>query len=411
MGGARQIEDQRGGGQGGQRQQSQGGGGRTNAEISHDAKVTEIIRRIGAAEREIAEVLPRNVSFDRFQAVIATALRHNPELLECHLPSLINAAIEAAWDQLLPDGKEGAFVVHNVKWATKPDRWRKEAVWFPMVAGLRKKIMQSGMVSDVKTKVVYANEPFDWEEGLNQRLVHKPILGHAARGAPVAAYSIAWLRDGTVTFEVMDRDDILKVKAEAKTDFVWKKWEGEMWRKTVLRRHRKSLPQGRDMLDAEARVMFPQFSTEPAIPHLTDDLKAPPRPTRAAMLTHEQTLDNSDLGGWSGQPESEHVDREEPRQERQRQRREPAGDQRQDPPAEEEQRDKGGGAQAEAKPGEWEEWLEKLKSAVKTRSSTAKLKTLHDSERANIEAAPDAIGRAAQQAIDERYDALRDLGN
>lgn len=407
MADTRQIEDQRRGqGGGDQRQQSHGGGGRTNAEISLEAKAAEVIRRIGASQAEIEAVLPRNVTFNRFQASIATALRKNPELLECYLPSLINAALQSAHDGILPDGKEGAIVAHNVKYQEKPDKWRKEAVWFPMVAGLRKRIMQSGLVSDVKTKVVYANEAFDWEEGLNQRLVHKPILGNAQRGKPIAAYAIAWLRDGTETFEVMSGDEIREVQKEAKTAFVWTKWEGEMWRKTVLRRFRKSLPAGRDVLDTEAKIMFPHFSTEPAMPLLTDEMKAPPRPVRQAFLEYEQTLETDLGGGWSGQPEPEHVDRDQPRQERQQQRREPAGDQRQDPPAEE-----GGDQGGEMKAGEWDAWLVKFKSAVKTRSSTAKLKTLQEAEKANIEAAPEAIGRAAQQILDERFDALRDLGN
>lgn len=369
-----------------------------NEQISLDQKVLEIIRRIGAAEREISEVLPRNITFDRFQAVIATALRHNPELLECHLPSIINAAIEAAWDQLLPDGKEGAFVAHNVKYQTKPDRYRKEAVWFPMVAGLRKKIMQSGLVSDLKTKVVYANEHFDWEEGLAQRLEHKPILGHAARGAPIAAYSIAWLRDGTVTFEVMDRDDILKVKAEAKTDFVWKKWEGEMWRKTVLRRHRKSLPQGRDIIDVEARVMFPQFSTEPAIPLVDENLRAPPKPTRQQFLSHDQSPRVDDFtGGWGnqGEPVAEERSRDRGDQQEGQQRHSPPPPPPPPPPA---------SSQA---PAEWPDWLTAFKSKLKTRTSTAALRRLEESEKRNLEEAPDKIGSDARQALDERYEALR----
>src|SRR3546814_20548883 len=65
-----------------------------------------------------------------------------------------------------------------------------------------------------------------------------------ARGEIVGAYSVATLKGGYKTFEILDRNDLADIKSAAKTKKVWDRWGGEMSKKSAVRRHRKTLPRG-----------------------------------------------------------------------------------------------------------------------------------------------------------------------
>jgi recombination protein RecT len=59
----------------------------------------------------LAQALPAGIAADRFIRVTLTAIQLQPELLECERKSLLLACLRAANDGLMPDGREGAFVV------------------------------------------------------------------------------------------------------------------------------------------------------------------------------------------------------------------------------------------------------------------------------------------------------------
>lgn len=265
-----------------------------NNTMTAEQKLGAVLSEIAGRREEIESVLPPDIAFDKFHATINQALRTNPDILKCYGPSIVNACIKAAYDGLNLDGREAALVVANEKYQKNPDRYRDVARYMPMVFGLRKQILQSNLIEDVFTALVYSNEPFRVIGGVNRDLFHEPIIDSATRGALVAVYSVAVFKTGYRTFEVMTKAEVMEIKAVAATKKVWEKWEAEMWRKSVLRRHRKALPSTRDIVDMEAQEMFPQFAgnDQPA-------LAAPaPRPTRGqtALAAPAQTFDY-DLGG------------------------------------------------------------------------------------------------------------------
>src|SRR3546814_5627432 len=93
--------------------------------------------------------------------------------------------MKAAQDGLLPDGREGAIVPFKGK-----------ASWMPMVAGIMKKVRNSGEIADWNAHAVYENDEFDYLLGDDQRIYHKPTMGDP--GQVVGAYSIVKLKDGTI---------------------------------------------------------------------------------------------------------------------------------------------------------------------------------------------------------------------
>lgn len=220
--------------------------------------------------------LPGHITPEKFQRTVMTAAQQNMDLLKADRGSLITACMKAAQDGLLPDGREAALVTFNTR--TKIDgQWKSVALvqYMPMVFGLRKKILQSGEISAIETNVVYRREveegAFIFEGGTEAMLRHRPMLDLSDDELHddniVAAYSVATMKDGTKSFEVMRRAEINKVRQTSKTGALgkeyqgkaiepkgpWVDWFGEMSRKTVMRRHSKTLPMSGDLIDVEAQ--------------------------------------------------------------------------------------------------------------------------------------------------------------
>ena len=210
-----------------------------------NARVKTVPREFGHQLVEmkihLAQALPPGIAPDRFIRVTLTAIQLQPDLLDCDRKSLLLACLRAANDGLMPDGREGAFVVFKTKTG-------KVAQWLPMYAGLLKKVRNTGELVSISANVVYERDHFDYELGDEERIVHKPAIGD--RGKPIAAYAIAKLKSGGIEREVMDASAIRQVQAVSRAtsdDGPWAKWPDEMARKTVIRRLYKRLPSSTEM--------------------------------------------------------------------------------------------------------------------------------------------------------------------
>lgn len=260
---------------------------------------------------EFRMVLPAHIKPDRFQRTVLTAVQQNPELLQCDRRSLLTACMKAAQDGLLPDGREAAIVKFNTKMKVAGKwEWVKLAQYMPMVFGLRKKILQSGEIEDIFTAVVYKQEvesgKFIYEEGTERQLRHKPILDADFRPKDediVLAYSVATFGNGLKSFQVMRRFEIDDVREKSQTGAQfdhegnprdakgpWVEWFGEMAKKSVLRRHSKTLPQSGDiMADIEAEDMaFAARSTVALLDSQRPDDPTPVLDERAGGLDESQ---------------------------------------------------------------------------------------------------------------------------
>lgn len=228
---------------------------------------------------EFQMVLPSHIDAAKFQRTVLTAVQASPQLLECERRSFLTACMKSAQDGLLPDGREAAIVPFNTR--MKIDglwKYVKLAQYMPMVYGLRKKILQSGEVTDIFAAVVYRQElegdhpRFVYEEGTERQLRHKPILDPDFVPKDediVLAYSVATFDNGFKSFEVMRRHEINDIRESSQTGAVmdakgeprdpkgpWVDWFAEMAKKSVIRRHSKSLPQSGDIIaDVEAEDM------------------------------------------------------------------------------------------------------------------------------------------------------------
>lgn len=190
---------------------------------------------------EFTAALPPQIPVEKFVRTVITVVQMNPSHLDADRRSLLGSCMKAAQDGLLLDGREAALVPFNGKGG-------RAVQYMPMIAGILKKIRNSGELASISANVVYQRDQFDYELGDEERIKHKPHLGDD-RGTPVAVYAIARTKDGAVYREVMSVGEVEKIRRASKAANAgpWVDHWGEMARKTVIKRLAKRLPSSTDL--------------------------------------------------------------------------------------------------------------------------------------------------------------------
>jgi recombination protein RecT len=224
------------------------------AKTDAPARPIDVLRRQLSSLPEIAQNLPSTISPDKFRNVVVTAANMSPELIEADRRSLLGACVKCAADGLVPDGREAALVIFNAK--SRDGGWEKRVQYMPMIAGVLKRARNSGEIASIVVQVVHQNDRFTWRPCDPERPIDHETPGLLEdRGAPVGAYAIARLKDGSVMAEVMNKAEIDKVRnvSRSKDRGPWVDWYDQMARKTVLRRLSKYLPMDAAPMEALLR--------------------------------------------------------------------------------------------------------------------------------------------------------------
>src|SRR5690606_13272705 len=130
------------------------------------------------------------------------------------------------------------------------ERYVKKVQYMPMVAGILKKVRNSGELTSIVANVVYEKDEFNyWVDDIGEHVNHKPNVLAEDRGKLIAVYAIAKTKNGGVYVEVMSRGQIEQVRnvSKSKDSGPWGSWYDEMARKTVIRRLSKRLPMSTDL--------------------------------------------------------------------------------------------------------------------------------------------------------------------
>lgn len=204
--------------------------------------VEQIRAQLVAMTPEFKNALPSHIKPEKFQRVVMTVVQQNPGLLNADRRSLFASCIKCAADGLIPDGREAALVMFG-----------STVQYMPMLAGIQKRVRNSGEIASVQAHVIYENDTFVIRRGLNETIEHEPLFP-GDRGKPIGAYAVAKFKDGSdPVFEVMDIAAIERVRKVSRSGNKgpWVDWWDEMARKTVFRRLSKWLP-----MDAETDVLM-----------------------------------------------------------------------------------------------------------------------------------------------------------
>ena len=202
-------------------------------EIATRNPAQELAARVRSDQfkEQVALALPENVKPERFVRATVTALLQNPALADADPDSIFASLLRSAQDGLVPDGREAALVIFG-----------KKAQYMPMIAGFRKIAAEHDWA--IRSAVVHEADTFEYELGLDTRLVHRPARPGVERGPLIAAYAVGVNRDGRREFEVMYAPDIEKVRqvSRSKDRGPWVDWPERMAEKTVARRLFAKLP-------------------------------------------------------------------------------------------------------------------------------------------------------------------------
>ena len=186
----------------------------------------------------LQKLLPPNVSVDRFTRTTMVAIQNNSGVLEADRQSLYNAISRAAQDGLMPDGREAALIIHNVK---SGNGYVKMVRYSQMVEGVIKQLGNAGIM--VHAASVYeADEIEIWADERGQYVKHRPKV-FGSRGDLIGVYATAKVGDRTFV-EAMNIEEIEQVRAASRSgeNGPWKVWYDRMAQKSVLHRLKKRLP-------------------------------------------------------------------------------------------------------------------------------------------------------------------------
>lgn len=210
--------------------------------------IQDMIRRMGG---EIEKALPSVITPERFTRITLSALSTNPQLQQCTPKSFLGAMMTSAqlgMEVNTPLGQ--AYLI--------PRRNNKTGEWecqFQLgYKGLIDMAHRSSEIRDIQAHVVCKGDVFEYELGLEPKLVHKPAS--TDRGEPTHFYAVYHTKNGGYGFEVMSVEDVRK-HAQKYSDSMkrggfspWQTAFEEMAKKTVLKRVLKYAPMSTEYVRA-----------------------------------------------------------------------------------------------------------------------------------------------------------------
>ncbi|MEW6507211.1 MAG: recombinase RecT [Bacteroidota bacterium] len=192
----------------------------------------------------IAQALPKHLTAERIIQVATTLISRTPELAECSVESLIGSVMQCSilGFEPIPALGQAYLIPFNNKKTGK-----REVQFIIGYKGLVDLARRSDKIQTIYSQCVYSNDDFDYEFGLEPKLIHKPAKGES--GEFIFAYAVAKFTNGGFAFEVMSKKDIEKIKKMSPaSESKYSPWNGEeiivdeMRKKTVIRRLAKMLP-------------------------------------------------------------------------------------------------------------------------------------------------------------------------
>lgn len=211
-----------------------------------------------------------------------------PKLLECDPNTLIQSLMTCAEFDLFPSNAAGeAFIIP----------YKGKATFQLGYQGLITLLARGGY--SVNAQLVRKNDRFEYEEGMNPRLLHTwpPFSSDEARGEPIGVYAIITDHRGQIVAKkVMSEEDVMKIKALSQASGSdYSPWNSKqdpfkwMWLKTVIKQATKLVPKTETLQkaierDNEEDSTLPKNTLNPEGPavgvasHHPDDLIVEPDP-------------------------------------------------------------------------------------------------------------------------------------
>ncbi|MBE5936212.1 MAG: recombinase RecT [Lachnospiraceae bacterium] len=205
--------------------------------LKKNMSIAELIK---AMEPEIKKALPEVITPERFTRMALSALNTTPKLNECTPMSFLAALMNAAQLGLEPNTPLGQAYLIPFK-----NKGVLECQFQIGYKGLMDLSYRNPLVQTIQAQAVYENDYFEYELGLDSKLVHKPALKD--RGEIVLFYGLFKLTNGGFGFEVMSKEDMDAYAREYSKGIEsayspWSKNYIGMAKKTVIKQALKYAP-------------------------------------------------------------------------------------------------------------------------------------------------------------------------
>lgn len=214
--------------------------GRANTNVAERKQPQSIKDWIKVMEPEIKKALPAVITPERFTRMAFTAISTNPKLAECTPQSFMGSLMNAAQLGLEPNTPLGQAYLIPYR-----NKGKMEVQFQIGYKGMIDLAHRSGEFANIYAQTVYENDTFEYELGLDPKLVHKPATSN--RGEAIMYYAVFKLVNGGFGFEVMSKEDIQEhaktySQAYGSNYSPWAKNFDEMAKKTVLKKVLKYAP-------------------------------------------------------------------------------------------------------------------------------------------------------------------------
>lgn len=205
--------------------------------LTKSMSISDLIK---AMQPEIKEALPEVITPERFTRMALSALNNTPKLAQCESMSFLAALMNAAQLGLEPNTPLGQAYLIPYK-----NKGKLECQFQIGYKGLIDLGYRNPMVQTIQAQAVYENDEFEYELGLDSRLVHRPVLHD--RGEVVLFYGLFKLVNGGYGFEVMSKQDMdafaLEYSKAIDSSYCpWKTNYTDMAKKTVIKKALKYAP-------------------------------------------------------------------------------------------------------------------------------------------------------------------------
>lgn len=208
-----------------------------NVKLTRNMTIPDMVK---AMMPEIRKALPSVLTPERFTRIALSALNNTPALQQCTPISFLAALMNAAQLGLEPNTPLGQAYLIPYK---NKGQW--EVQFQVGYKGLIDLAYRNGQMQTIQAQAVYENDEFEYEYGLEPKLIHKPAFSD--RGEMTYFYGIFRTVNGGFGFSVMskaDMDQYAKTysKAFESSYSPWKTNYEEMAKKTVIKQALKYAP-------------------------------------------------------------------------------------------------------------------------------------------------------------------------
>lgn len=216
-----------------------------DVKLTKNMKIDDMIKKMSP---EIKKALPSFFTPERFTRMALSTLNNNVKLRDCSPVTVLAAMMNAAQLGLEPNTPLGQAYLIPYR-----NHGKMECQFQIGYKGLIDLAYRNENIQTVQAQCVYENDEFEYELGLEPKLIHKPAL--TDRGSLILVYALWKAENGGYGFEVMSKDDIdaharRYSQSYSSSSSPWKSNFEEMAKKTVIKKCLKYAPLRSDILRA-----------------------------------------------------------------------------------------------------------------------------------------------------------------